>query len=349
MTISSIPRWVAMAAAFVAMLARSPAAPEASAQFQTTPTLFSGQAVAVNGTVLGMPITLIDTGTVAVEGGTLQAHLFCYPNGADCTLGLPDATNGALGVSLLNATVVAQGHQSRARASIADLSLNLPGYSVTAAFVQAEATAQCSAGQASIDGHSEIAELVINGQTITITGAVNQEVPLPNGIGRVVINEQVASVNGDKMTVTALHVEAPALGTDVSVAQAHADIQCGQKVCPSDRDFVTGGGWLGDPRKTFSVAGGLKNGAYWGHLQYIDHGARKRVKGTSVTRYDVTGPTTRHIEGICLIDGVQGTYQVDVDDQGEPGKNDMLTLALNHVTEVRGNLEGGNLQLHTCK
>src|SRR5437588_12656521 len=44
--------------------------PNASAQssFETTPTTFSGQAAAVKGTILGVPITVVDTGPVDVGG-----------------------------------------------------------------------------------------------------------------------------------------------------------------------------------------------------------------------------------------------------------------------------------------
>ena len=44
------------------------APPQASTQFQTTPTTFSGQATAVKGTILGMPITLADTGPSTLAG-----------------------------------------------------------------------------------------------------------------------------------------------------------------------------------------------------------------------------------------------------------------------------------------
>lgn len=168
---------------------------EAQAQFQSTPTLFSGQATAVEGQVLGVPIVLVDTGTVAPEGGTLEAHLLCYPSGPNCALGLPDMTNGALSAEVLNATVIAQGHHSRARASVAELSLNVLGQSVSATLVEARASAECTDGQASIAAASELAHLTINGQAIAITGEVNQTVPLPLGAGVVVINEQVAAVN----------------------------------------------------------------------------------------------------------------------------------------------------------
>jgi hypothetical protein len=354
-----IPCMVGLGAALaLAMLAKGPAAIEARAQFQTTPTLFSGQATAVSGRVLGIPITLVDTGTIAPEGGTLERHLLCYPAGANCTIGLPDATDRALGVEVLNATVVAQGHDSHARASVADLTINAAGQSISATFLQARAAARCANGQASVQADSEIAELSVNGQTIAVTGAVNQRIDLPVAGAFVVINEQTGSASGGTgdLTVSALHIVIPPLvpgtatDTDVVIARAHADIQCGVRFCPADKDFVTGGGTLADPKRNFAVAGGIKNGGFWGHLLFIDHNTSMKVKGTGVTAYRVTGATTRHIEGTCDINGSPGTYRADVDDQGEPGVHDVFTLSLNDGPPVAaGVLSGGNLQLHTCK
>jgi hypothetical protein len=141
----------------------------------------------------------------------------------------------------------------------------------------------------------------------------------------------------------------PGTDTDVVVAEAHADIHCGQRFCPVDKDFVTGGGWLPDPRRTFAVTAGIRNGAPWGHFLYNNH-AGVRAKGTGVTEYAVTGPTTRHIEGTAEINGVAGTYEVDIDDRGEPGRGvDFITITLSTGEIATGLLGGGNLQLHTCK
>src|SRR2546426_3006299 len=344
---------VLVAVLVLATITQVPVGIQAEAPFQSSPTLFSGQATAVKGTVLGIPITLVDTGTVAPEGGSLEAHLLCYPGGPNCTVALPDLTNGALGLEVLNATVVAHGHESKAGASVAALTQSATGQSLGAPFMRARAAAQSSNGQASVNADSEIAELVINGQATAVTGEVNQRVDLPAG-GVVLINEQIASLKGDSVTVNALHITIPGpipgTDTDLIIAQAHADIQCGQRLCPADKDFVTGGGWLPDPRRNFAVAGGIKNGGFWGHLLYIDHGTGMKVKGTGVTAYAVTGATTRHIEGTCEINGSPGTYQADVDDQGEPGiGRDGFALSLNRVPAAAGVLSGGNIQLHTCK
>ena len=75
------------------------------------------------------------------------------------------------------------------------------------------------------------------------------------------------------------------------------------------------------------------------------------MKGTGVTEYVVVDAVTRHIEGTAEIDGQGGfTYQVDVSDNGEPGRNDTFSLTLSNGYRASGRLEGGNIQLHQpCK
>src|SRR5213592_4256543 len=142
--------------------------------------------------------------------------------------------------------------------------------------------------------------------------------------------------------------------SDVVISSAHADIGCPQPLPPppaSCPDFVTGGGWIIAPsgaRGNFAVAGGLKNGAFWGHLAYIDHGGGPKVKGTGVTGY-VIDDTRRRISGTAEIDGQPGfTYDAEVEDAGEPGRSDRFALTLSNGYTASGNLSGGNIQLHTC-
>jgi len=303
---------------------------------------FSGQATVVQATVLGQTIPpLADTGPLPPEGGSQEATLV-------------DADVGFLSAQVLHATAVAMGDASRSEASVASVNLTVAGNTITANFLMARAAAFCDQGKASASGSSELAQLVINGQPITITGGP-QTIPLPLG-GQVNINEQSQNVQGNKadITVNVLHVMIPGLA-DVIIASAHADITCTGTgpVCPTDKDFVTGGGWYtnGHGRATFAVGGGIKNGGGWGHLTYIDHGSGMKVKGTGVTDYSagVTGPTSRRIKGTCEINGVSGTYTVDVDDEGEPGRDDTFVIQLSNGYGAGGKLEGGNIQLHTCK
>lgn len=299
-------------------------------------TTFSGQATVVRATVLGINTTLSDTGPLPPEGGAREASL------------LEANVPGLLTAEVLHASTVGQDDASRSEASVANLTLTVGGNTITADFLMSRATAFCQQGRAFVSGSSEIVNLVINGQSITVTGQPNQTAPLP--VGYVVINEQQGSASGKdgEITVNALHVVIPGF-VDVVISSAYADIHCGGQP-PCDRDFVTGGGFItpSGTKANFAVAGGTKTG--FGHLHYIDHGTGMKVKGTSVTAYVITGATTRHIEGTCEINGQGGfTYQVDVDDQGEPGRNDTFAIQLSNGYSAGDMLGGGNIQLHTCK
>jgi hypothetical protein len=116
-------------------------------------------------------------------------------------------------------------------------------------------------------------------------------------------------------------------------------------------DFVTGRGSIttaSGAKGTFGVAGGIKNGALWGHLTYTDHGRNgPKAKGTSVTKYAVVDSLTRRIEGTADINGRGGfTYRVDVSGNREPGRDDMFSLVLSNGYRASGLLEGGNIQFH---
>ena len=304
-------------------------------------TTFSGEATVVQATVVGLPpIVLSDTGALDSTGGAREASL------------LDANVLGLLTAEVLHASTVGQGQRSSSEASVANVTLTVGGNTISAGLLRARATAECHNGTASVSGSSEIVDLVVNGQAIVVSGQPNQTISLP--VGRVIINEQQSSVRGNTgdITVNALHVMVDGVA-DVIISSAHADITCGGPVCPGG-DFVTGGGWItGTPsgeRGTFGVAGGIKNGGLWGHLTYIDHGTNMKVKGTGVTAYTVTGPTTRHIEGTAEIDGRSGSYQVDVSDNGEPGRKDTFSIMLSNRYSASGLLIGGNIQLHQpCK
>ena len=312
--------------------------------------IFSGQATVVKASVpaLGINTVISDTGGLPGSGGALEASL------------LDASVPGLLTADVAHATTIGQGDRTRSEASVADLNLVVFGNIITADFLMSRAMAVCGAAPT---GSSEIANLVVNGQTITVGTEPNQIITLPNG--RIVINEQTASSSqqGNKsnssITVNALHVTIKDLNggvlADVIISSAHADIDCTGKPACTGGDFVTGGGWIVTPssaRGNFGVAGGIKNNGFWGHLEYLDHGTGLKVHGTGVTAYVVTSPTTRHIEGTAEVNGQPGfTYQVDVADNGEPGRNvDTFAISLSNGYTASGFLAGGNIQLHQpCK
>ena len=313
---------------------------DASAPPSSQATSYSGRATVLQARVLDLsPVVLADAGPLPPSGGAEDASL------------LNASVPGLLTAEVLHASTVGQGNASRSEVSVAELSLTVAGNTISAGLLQARAAAVCGDGGATATGSSDIAALSVNGQTVTVSGEPNQRVPLL--VGEVIINEQTSNGAGD-ITVNALHIKVPG-AADVIVSSAHADITCqpapAAPAC-TGADFATGGGWItpSGARANFGVAGGIKQGAFWGHLTYIDHGpGGPHVKGTGVTAYTVTNPTTRHIEGTAQVDGQDGTYQVDVTDNGEPGRNDSFTLQLSSGYGASGTLGGGNIQLHGCQ
>ena len=318
---------------------------------------FSGQATVVQATLLQqsplppLSVTISDTGPLPAAGGALEASLL--------SVSLPPGAPASLNAEVAHAATVGQGDRSRAEASVAALSLSVAGQSISADFLMSRAVAQCTGSGPAVSGTSELANLVINGQAITISGAPNQTVNLPAGAGTVVINEQSSSVAGNagSIDVNALHVivNNPAGGSalaDVVIAHSHADVTCaGAPTCSAPGDFITGGGWIRLPsgaKANFAVAGGIKNGNFWGHLTYIDHGTGLKVKGLGVTAYSVGAtPTTRNIDGVANINDTSGTYHVEAADNGEPGVGtDTFKIVLSNGYSAANTLGGGNIQLH---
>lgn len=295
---------------------------------------YSGEATVVRASVpaTGTNLTLIRAGPLPSSGGAAEDQL------------LSASVPGLLTATVLHASAVGQGQSSRSEASVADVNLTVGGNTITASFLMARATAQCSAGKTVLSGKSHIAQLVVNGQAITVSGSPNQTVDLPLG-GKVVINEQIETANS--ITVNALHLIIPGVA-EVVISSAYADINCGGVCPPPHGDFVTGGGWIvvNGAKANFGVAGGIKQQGLWGHLTYIDHGQNLKVKGTGVTGYTVVNPTTRRITGTAEINGQAGTYEVVVSDRGEPGRDDTFKITLSTGYSAQGKLDGGNIQLH---
>jgi hypothetical protein len=312
-------------------------------------TTFSGQAYVVRATLTPPLLPAItvgpiaDTGQLPPQGGSLENSLLM--------LNVPNPVDGStlLTGEVGHTSTIGQGDRSRSEASVASISLKIVGNTISADFLMARAMAVCGP---SVSGSSELAKLVIDGQVVTVSGQPNQTIPLPGNAGSVVINEQSSNVSGGSgsIDVNALHVVVTGLA-DVVISHAHADITCaGQPTCTGG-DFLTGGGWIDLPsgsRANFAVAGGIKNGAPWGHLLYIDHGTDMKVKGTGVSMYGVGAtPTTRHIEGTADISGWAGTYSVDAADNGDPGRGvDSFGIKLSNGYTAGALLAGGNLQLH---
>src|SRR5260370_24148879 len=98
---------------------------------------------------------------------------------------------------------------------------------------------------------------------------------------------------------------------------------------PSPCDFITGGGFIfrdDGARANFGAHGGCKNGAFWGHVNYVDHGGFNgatpyHVDSTEITGYliDPAFPNARDIFGFARTNaGETLRFRVRMEDNGEP-------------------------------
>ena len=160
---------------------------------------FGGRATVVQANALGIgSVVLSDTGNLDSTGGATTASL------------LSASVAGLVAVNVMHATAVGEGSSSQSEASVANLNLTVAGNTIGADFLVPRANAYCERGGATVSGSTEIDGLVVNGQSIVVTGSPNQTLSLPDGV-LIILNEQTSSVqdqNGS-ITVNALHVTVP--------------------------------------------------------------------------------------------------------------------------------------------
>src|SRR5436190_1279977 len=231
--------------------------------------------------------------TVTATGTTIRAatnSLSISGGEADAALSVGDipgsATGGVvtLAASALSSVVIGTGADTRAHAAMGAVGLTVSGNQISSDFLMARSNASCGP---SVAGSSELVNLVINGQPITVTGAANQTVTLSNG--SVVINEQVPTVGetSGELIVNALHVLTHDTITgqpiaDVALGNADAKIDCAAGSSPGE-NWVSGGGWIpgnAGGKATFGFVAGP--GANRGRLTLTDHITGETIQGTVI-------------------------------------------------------------------
>jgi hypothetical protein len=134
---------------------------------------------------------------------------------------------------------------------------------------------------------------------------------------------------------------------------------------PAPCDFITGGGWViadSGAKVNFGAHGGCKNGAFWGHVNVLDHSYNPpgHLRSTRITGYlfDPANPNARDIcgEGIVRVNGTEFTarFRVTMEDNGEPGGSDRFGVRLSNGYHLSTRElgppgptgGGGNIQLH---
>lgn len=121
----------------------------------------------------------------------------------------------------------------------------------------------------------------------------------------------------------------------------------GQKIAC---DFMTGAGKVnasGDGGMlSFGLASGVKHGAFWGHLVYLDSGRTLKVESTGITNYVARGPATRVIEGTARTN-LYGDrrYRVTVTDNRGSGRNNTFQIELDNGYFKQGTRFTGSVEL----
>jgi len=333
----------------VAQAAPAKAAASASIAYSAQAT-----AIRIEGARNVGPIVISDTGSIATSGGFLSAY--------DSDVNI---ANGGLVVDQASAEASGCGPHATAEAHANGLHVLVLMWSgditIDADYVAADVDASCNpAGKKlAVDSHFTIQNLRVNGQPITVTGAANQHVNLANDT-RLIINEQTSSTSGGSADIQLVALHFWACDIEGRVCIVGGGLTSGGNPPPAaDCGKVMGGGWIvGTPsgaKGTFGVSGGVRQGAYWGHLTYIDHGTGMKVESTAVTGFqtDPSNANGRIISYAVNINGVAGTAQVRVVDNGEPGRNDIFDITLSTGYHAAGDLGGagpggGNIQLHKC-
>ncbi len=115
-------------------------------------------------------------------------------------------------------------------------------------------------------------------------------------------------------------------------------------------DFLSGAGRIsttkGSGVASFSLASGVRQGAFAGHLAYVDSDLTLTVESTKITKYLSTGPTTRVIEGTARTN-LYGdrSFRVTVTDNEKAGQNDAFQLELDNGYFSQGVLLSGSVAL----
>jgi hypothetical protein len=327
---------------------------------KNTVTAYSGRAFAlkIDGITSSQPgpIVIADTGPLPSAGGTLEV--------SDANVNL---SNGAMTIGTADSLVTGVGPQTLSESNMANYHVEFITHDgvhvfIDADFIGATATASVSpSGKVSTAGSVNIQGLKVDGKAITVTGAPNQIVEIPDAEAKLIINEQVSSGDGSSgdIAVSAIHFYI------CECIEGHyglvtAGISGGKGTPPPAGDCgkLTGGGWIPTStgaKASFAVSGGIRDGAYWGHLNYIDHGTGMHVESSGVTGFknDPQSATGRIITYAVTIDGKAGTATVRAVDNGEPGRNDIFEITLSTGYHEGSDLGGshpggGNIQLHKC-
>jgi hypothetical protein len=317
--------------------------------------------------------------------GTIEAHVdiskagpLPATGGFDHTSLLDVGVAGPLlwlGANVASASTVGSGDRSHSSASVANVNLGVGVYSssllrVQASVLRSSAVAKCGATGPELYGRSDIVKLklaVLDGvfAEVAVTSAPNQTINVA-GIAVIHINEQTYTANS--VDVNALRIELnadqglgsllnPIVNGNIVISHSHADITCqgGENPPPPPpcqaKDWVTGGGQIGNEDASFGMVGGDRPNGLTGHFNLRAKNGGPHIQAGTVTDYAILSPTERRVTYSGTQDGAPATIVVRVADNGE-GANatgpDTISVTSTGGYSAAGNV-GGNIQLHMPK
>ena len=332
----------------------------------TTATAYSGEAQVVQADLSAL------LGTIEAHVAISKAGPLPATGGMDHASLIDVGANSPLlylGAHVASASTAASGNRSHSSASVADVSLGvgvLPAtlLRVSASVLRSSAVAKCGANGAELTGRSDIVKLKLAvGDAlfadVLVTSAPNQVINVA-GIAVIHINEQVVTANS--IDVNALRIELNAdqgLGTllnpivngNIVISRSHADITCqggGTEPPCQVKDWVTGGGQIGDEKASFGMNGGNKPNGLTGHFNLVDKASGVHLKAGTVTDYAVLSPTERRVTYSGTQDGAPFIIVVGFAYNGE-GANatgpDTISVTTTGGYSIAGDV-GGQIQLH---
>jgi hypothetical protein len=133
-----------------------------------------------------------------------------------------------------------------------------------------------------------------------------------------------------------------ALGFGATLATISAPVTVEARMeaqVPDPCDFATSGGFVVNPltgkKANFGVHGGCKNGAFWGHLNFVDHANGYHVNSVEVTAYLAPNGVEAPVRDVCGIAQTNNPadpefvyFRARLIDNGEPGGADQFGLLL---------------------
>lgn len=197
--------------------------------------VYSGRSVGVAATVNGNSSVFGDTGDLPSSGGNI-------------TITVPSSTvQGVMGTGLITASTSGALRSSQSVTVVNDVDVTVGGVRIRANRVTSNAGCICCPGAdlGACSGQTVVTGLTITDSSgaqtsVTVTGGSNQTVQLPDGVGTLIINEQVNGISS--VTVNGLRVNASAGGNnyDLTIASSTSGLECAVTVPTAGEVTVSG-------------------------------------------------------------------------------------------------------------